>query len=833
MREIFRMETHPLCILQNVVKGENYRITVLTDSLLRLEYSRTGEFEDRATQTVLNRNFPEVPHTVKETDEQLELFTERLHLIYNKKEFSSFGLSVQVLGNMSNYRSIWHYGDEAGDLGGTARTLDQVNGSCALEHGLMSRYGFSVLDDSGTLVLTDDGWVEPGKKGHLDLYFFGYGHEYRRCLTDFYRLCGWPSMLPRYALGNWWSRYYAYTEESYRSLMERFDEENLPFTVAVLDMDWHLTDIDPKYGSGWTGYTWNRELFPDPEGFMDWLHNRGMKVTLNVHPADGVRAHEEMYPQMAEAMGIDPASGEPVNFDFSDPEFVEAYFSVLHHPNEERGVDFWWIDWQQGRNTKVEGLDPLWMLNHFHYLDSGRGGRRPMTFSRYAGPGSHRYPVGFSGDTHMTWASLDFQPYFTATASNIGFGWWSHDIGGHMLGIKDDEMIGRWVQYGVFSPIMRLHSTKDEFNGKEPWRFKEEVRRVMSDFLRLRHQMMPYLYTMNWRTFCCGLPLVEPLYYEYPEESAAYEMKNEYFFGTELIAAPITTPRIKGLNVAKVKAWLPDGIWFDLFTGTTYRGGRRLELYRGIGSIPVFAKAGAILPFTPEISAAAAGSNPGKLTLKVYGGADGFFRMYEDENDTRNYEKEPCADCVTTDFRLEWNRGGGQRFLIGPAAGSRSLIPEKRAYTVELYGCETAPEENGPRHGAQMPDTAGDLSGRAAFSGVNGTNAPRLFINRQERTDFTWEYDDAARCVRIALPETGPDDAVEIVFERKLRLAKNRTKEMLFAFLNQAEIEFKTKSAVYNLVRENKDLGTVVGELRAMDVEHELMGCVLEILTAF
>ena len=155
-------------------------------------------------------------------------------------------------------------------------------------------------------------------------------------------------------------------------------------------------------------------------------------------------------------------------FDITDPEFLEAYFETVLHPMEKEGVDFWWLDWQQGNTTKIEGLDPLWMLNHYHYLDSRRLGTRGLTFSRYAGPGSHRYPVGFSGDTVISWESLDFQPYFTANASNIGYGWWSHDIGGHMLGVRDDELTTRWVQFGVFSPINRLHSTDNPFNGKEP-----------------------------------------------------------------------------------------------------------------------------------------------------------------------------------------------------------------------------------------------------------------------------------------------------------------------------------------------------------------------------
>lgn len=262
----------------------------------------------------------------------------------------------------------------------------------------------------------------------LDVYFFGYGHDYLHCLKDFYHLCGRTPLLPRYALGNWWSRYYRYSEEEYKALMERFELERIPFSVAVIDMDWHLVDIDPQYGSGWTGYTCNRELFPEPQRFLAWLHEKGLRVTLNVHPADGVRAFEDPYLTIAAEMGMDPEKGDAVEFDITDPNFLRAYFKFLHHPLEDEGVDFWWIDWQQGGVTKVPGLDPLWMLNHYHYLDSGKRGNRQITFSRYAGLGSHRYPVGFSGDTIVTWESLDFQPYFTANAANVGYGWWSHDI---------------------------------------------------------------------------------------------------------------------------------------------------------------------------------------------------------------------------------------------------------------------------------------------------------------------------------------------------------------------------------------------------------------------
>ena len=797
MQDIYKVKTRPAALEGNMVTGERYRITLLTESLLRLEYSEDGIFEDRATQMVFFRDFPQVKYRVISGEDGIEIHTSRIHLKYNEKEFSSHGLSIQVKGNLSAYHSIWHYGEEIHDLGGTARTLDEANGAIPLEHGIISRFGYSVIDDSKSQVLLEDGWIEPRKKGIRDLYFFGYGHNYKEALNDFYRLCGKTPMLPRFALGNWWSRYYKYTEESYMELMERFERENLPFTVAVIDMDWHLVDIDPKYGSGWTGYTWNREFFPDPERFLRRLHEKGMRTTLNVHPADGVRAHEEMYREMAEVMGVDVEAEDPVLCDPASPEFMEAYFRYLHHPREKEGVDFWWIDWQQGSNCKIEGLDPLWIFNHFHFLDSKRNGKRPMTFSRYAGPGSHRYPIGFSGDTMITWESLDFQPYFTNTAANIGYGWWSHDIGGHMLGYKNDEMTARWTQYGIFSPIMRLHSSSSEFNGKEPWRFKSHTERAMGEALRMRHAMIPYLYTMNYRSYKENLPVNLPMYYEYPEEKKAYEVKNQFLFGTEVIVAPVTQPRVSGLNVAKVTVWLPEGIWYDIFNGTMYRGGRTLDMYRTIDSIPVLAKAGGILPFTDEINGTQASQNPNTLRIKVFAGADGSFELYEDDNETCLYEE---GHCVITEMRYKENEEAV--FTVLPSKGEVSLIPQKRSYQVEMTGYQEA-----------------------------AMKSARVFVDGTV-VSADMSYDENKQAVLVAIAEVGVNQTVKICMDLKCRSKQNRVEERCFAFLNQAEIEFMLKDELYSLIQKEKDMTVLAAELNAMNLSRDLYGSLLEIITA-
>ena len=791
MRQEWQVKVRPKALAENVIQGEKYRITMLTQGLIRLEYSEDGCFEDRATQSIWNRDFPKTEFRCKETLDSLEIFTSRIHLVYDKQKFSPNGLSVQVLGQYINHGSIWHYGQDFQNLGGTARTLDEADGAIPLEKGIMGRVGFSLLDDSKSLVLTEDGWIEPRKSKGEDLYFWGYGHDYLEALKDFYYLCGKLPMVPRYALGNWWSRYYKYTEESYMELMERFEKENLPFSVAVIDMDWHLVDIDPKYGSGWTGYTWNREFFPDPDRFLKWLHDRNMHVTLNIHPADGVRAYEEVYEDMAKTMGVDYENEEPVNFDAADPKYMEASFDHIFHPMEEKGVDFWWIDWQQGGVTKVEGLDPLWVLNHYYYLDNARDGKRPMTFSRYAGPGSHRYPIGFSGDTLITWESLDFQPYFTSTASNIGYAMWSHDIGGHMQGIKDDEMAGRWLQYGVFTPIMRLHSSCGEFNGKEPWRYKTEIRLVMEEFLRLRHKLIPYLYTMNYRTYQEDIPLVLPMYYHNPEREEAYQVPNEYEFGSQLLAAPVTSKRIDRLNVAKVKVWLPEGTYYDIFTGRKYKGNRIMMMYRDIQSIPVLAKAGAVIPMTEEIREA--GANPGQLTIQVYAGADGEFVLYEDDNTTEDYKD---GKCVKTRMQVSW--GESSRLVIEKPEGCLEYLPEKRTYTVKFHGvC--------------------DSSVRAEADGASCLTQ--------------CSYDEKTNTLTCQVETLPSDTRIQVVLEQAVQ-AENHVTEECFDFLNQAEIPFPLKEVLYQTIKDQEDKTVLLSTLQAMELDRELLGALTEIITA-
>ena len=743
-----------------MVTGSTYRIQFLTSRLVRFEYQPVGHFEDQGTTFARNRDFPKVALYQRRTPRGLELDTEHLHIVYDEKPFSPSGLSVTLKINRSGYRNVWHYGDRVVSLGGTARTLDTVDGETEVDTGVISRNGYSVMDDSKSVLLDQAGHFSPRPHEETDLYFFGYGHDYQACLKDFYRLTGAVPMLPRYALGNWWSRYHEYTEESYLALMEQFDQAGIPLSVAVIDMDWHITEN--PYTSGWTGYTWNRNLFPDPARFLRKLHARGMRTTLNIHPADGVGPHEEAYEAFCRATGQNPDDKLSVDFNPTDEKFMRAYFDLLHHPMEEQGVDFWWIDWQQGESCSMPGLDPLWVLNERHYQDSLRQGKRGLILSRYAGPGSHRSPVGFSGDTVTSWESLNFQPRFTAMASNVGYPWWSHDIGGHMRGIRSDELSVRWLQYGVFSPILRLHSTKSDFMSKEPWAFTRETGRIMAEWLRLRHQLVPYLYTAAERTHRLGEPLVRPLYYSWPEEKEAYQFPNQYLFGSSMMVCPITSPVQPALGFACVKAWLPEGKWYDIFTGQIYTGNRILDLWRTLDAYPVLAPAGAILPLSEE---SRADRNPALITLRVFAGADGEYTLYEDDGESLE------TPAVHTTILLQ---EGGRKLSIR-AEGDASLLPEKRVWQVEVFGVEVTSVE------------------------VDGGKAEKVYDSGRKALCFRMETGREKPATEAALFRAEP------ARENWLAITKQR--------LQQAQSSNDEKHAIWQLLESGKRNASLLGTL--------------------
>lgn len=692
---------NPKADAKAVVTSGNARFTVLTPQLIRMEWSADGQFEDRATLTFVNRETPVPEFKVRESKSKLTITTPALTLTYLKNgKFSDKNL--KAVFTLNGKEVVWTPGMEnPQNLLGTTRTLDGADGSKLkepMEQGILSRAGWSLIDDSQRHVLTPDGseweeWVEARPEGdRQDLYLFAYGHDYKQALADYALVAGRAPMPPKYTLGYWWSRYWQYSDNEFVDLVNKLKSMDVPIDVLIVDMDWHETwglrkSNSPKdeYGQriGWTGYTWQKELFPSPANFLKWTENEELKVALNLHPASGIQPYEAVYDDFTKEYGWSE-KGKSVPFKIDERKWADAYFKTVLEPMERDGVDFWWLDWQQWKESKyTPGLSNTFWLNHtfFNHAERQNPGLRPFIYHRWGGLGSHRYPLAFSGDTYATWPMLAYLPYFTATASNVNYGWWGHDIGGHMFHktqkATDPELYTRWLQYGVFTPIFKTHSTKDPRIERCIWCFPDHMF-LMRDAIRLRYTLAPYIYNAARENYDTGVGMCRPMYYDYPESDKAYETPEQFMFGNDILATTITQPVDSITGLAPRTIWFPEGAWFDCATGSMYEGGRTEELHYTLAENPHYAKAGSIIPMNPA-TVKNLQQPCDTLVLTFIPGGDGQLRHYEDDGMSQQYKTNYAVTTVS-----KKQEGNTVRVRISPREGSFAGASDSRSYELRF-----------------------------------------------------------------------------------------------------------------------------------------------------
>jgi len=569
--------------------------------------------------------------------------------------------------------------------------------------GVLSRSGYSVLNDSSS-ALIKDGWLaQRSDPDCQDWYFFAYGLNYAQALQDFVQLSGRIPMLPRWAFGVWFSVYEQMHEQDYRQLVARFDELELPFDVLVLDVDWHT--------AGWCGWDWNQELFPKPKAFLEWAHRIGLHIGANVH-IEGLSSQSSQFTALCEARGLDPdavkagsvfavknptadwifgswqpdyqATDNPTNpnpeegwllFNLAQKEEAQLFMEVLHSPREEDGIDFWWID---GSNaTYLDVNSQLW-TNHVYFTQmEATSNRRALILSRTGGLGSHRYPVQFSADTYSHWEVLRFLVDFTTRAGNVGMTYWSHDLGGffgHVPGVPaiDPELLVRWLQFGCFSPIVRLHS---DHGRREPWHYGQRALEAVREALQLRMQLLPYLYHLTRMTYDTGLPLCRPLYLAYPEDEEAYQASTQFLLGDRILVAPVVEPG--GYR----SVYLPAGGWWERSSGRFYAESVHLSLFVPLNQVPMFVAAGAIVPLT-DVSHRVGTAAPTTLILEVYAGAEGELDLYEDDGESTSYRTDGGSRRRFTQC-LE---GDSYSLTCDAVRGSYQGMPEEQSFRILWTG---------------------------------------------------------------------------------------------------------------------------------------------------
>lgn len=608
--------------------------------------------------------------------------------------------NLQYLGGYTRGFDTATYGPGYTCPAGTPTAAQCTAALPEMHPGILDRAGYRLLDDTQSAVWTSDGWVAPRAPGGdvQDGYLFVYGHDYAQALSDLNRLTGPSPLLPEYLFGVWFSRYYPYSASDYEnSLIPAFRSNQVPLDTLSVDTDW-------KAPNSWDGWEWNPSLFPDPQAFLNYAEQQGIHVTLNIHAS--IADNDPKLPATQALAGTSLAddnacftpSGTCKVWDWSSIPQAESYFA-LHQPFESEGVSFWWLDWCCDSSTASNpGVTPDAWINHLYAQELINKGERGFVLSRTgssyqnpdevypAGPwAGHTSTLAFTGDTWGTWNTLALQAQLAADEASIDEPYVSDDIGSFLgpppgsannpaYASDDPDVYARWVQLGTFQPILRLHSSH---GNRLPWDYPQPADGIAANFLRLREALVPYSYTLAADSVTSGLPITRPLYLDYPDQSAAYSNPTEYLYGPDVLVAPVSTPGY----VSTESVWFPPGQWTDWFTGATFSGPSERTLTVPLDRMPVFVKAGGVIPEQAPMSHV--GARPdAPTTLRVYPGSSGYLSLYQDAGSGNGYEHgEDSQTPIAT-----WPSRGGRatNVAIGPANGVYPGQPSARSFTVRI-----------------------------------------------------------------------------------------------------------------------------------------------------
>ena len=652
-----------------VFKGKKYRISILSDSLIRFEYSETGSFNDYPTFFATNRSFGKPKFTVNEDNQILVVKNDRFIIEYHKEK-PFVGTKLNPESNLkvmlSDTLKTWYFNiEEARNFGGTAFSLDDMKSSVTLDKGLFSIDGFASFDDSRTPILDQNGNIIAPNYSNIDTYLFVYASDFGIGLRDYFNLTGLPPLIPRYALGVWWSKNETYGEEDILYLVNKFKKSDIPLSTLLLG-EYART----KNKKSPISFSVDKSIFPNPNALSTFLHNNNIYLGINTKTEGIVSDEEAGYQALAAAN-----QGNEINV--YNSAFMDAFLKNIINPYLNEGIDFLWID----DKIKEHSLR-YFAMNYYLFKNfAGISEKRGLILSRNFGIAPHKYSVLYSGQTNINWKTLKFLPFYNANSSNIGVSWWSHDIGGFKGGVEDSELYMRYVQLGTYSPILRLSSQAGKYYKREPWKWDAKTFKIVHDYLKLRHRLIPYLYSEAKKYSSYGSPIIQPLYYRYPETYDEPKYKNEYYFGTELFIAPIVTPKDSVMNRVVHRIFLPTGVWYDFKTGKKFPGGHRYVTFYKDEDYPVYARTGAIIPLAvldpDNINDTSA---PKTLEIHIFPGRSNTYKLYEDDGHTDRYKQ---GYSYTTEINYYY-KANDFSVSLEPKEGLREVVPEKRNYIIRF-----------------------------------------------------------------------------------------------------------------------------------------------------
>ena len=597
---------------ESCIIGNKYRITILTPRLARLEYTPSGKFIDDPTALVINRTFPKTPYSITESETLIQIDTGIFTITYVKdKDFKAGNLGSNLKAVINNTTIEWQMNSpQVKNLRGINYSIDSIKDKIILDTGLYSLDGYAVVKDN-TPVLTENDIFIPREEGSKDIYLFMYNKDFDGCLNDYFTLTGYPSLIPRYALGAWWYKNDNYTSKDIISLVDRFNKDNIPISIFLL-------------GDSWRG---NNNYIPsiDLKNVRNYLAQKNIKLGVTINPNLEIAKGTNEYNLISSFTNEEKFKFIPLS-----NEKLGIYLNMFINNLEMQGVELYSIDYNNP-NDKID----LWKFAHYHHGKIETRGKRGLSLTRNHGIAVHRYPIIWSGKTLVNWTTLNLLPRYNLQGYNVGVSFIAHPIGGYHNGIEEAELYLRYIQFACFSPIFLLASEGGKYYKREPWKWNPIIENDIIYFMNLRYKLIPYIYTESYNYHKTGKGIVKPFYYDYPKILDDVQYKNQYFFGQNLFVSPITNKKNIVIDRVMKKVFVPDGIWFNLLDGKQYNGAKYYTNFYRDEDYPVFVKAGSIIPMSYNIKE----DIPSTLELNIYPLSDGTYNLYEDDGITNNYKK--------------------------------------------------------------------------------------------------------------------------------------------------------------------------------------------------
>ena len=636
--------------------GQNYRITVLTERLLRLEYSQTGNFNNNLTQLVSNRNFAKPDFNFKKNDHTLIITTSYFELTYQKGKPFDGGmiqptryLSIKLNGT----EKVWYY--KHPEVRNYKYVTNRVKNKLKREKSLYSLDGFVSINDSYGYNILQNGEIQKKDGKSIDIYVFMYNKDFYYCLNDYYNLTGYPHMLPRYTLGLTLTKNAIYDQYSLVRTLQKYEEHGIPISCYVLK-NWESNVL----------YEFNNN-YTEIDKLVKYLNGKNIRLGLTLKDTDYFLTNTYNYDLFKQYLPV--LNDGKILFDISNPKVVDAFLKLIIHPLYAKNINFFQLDSSNPERTSI--------LDYYLYKDYNKK-IRSFIISQNPKINPHKNSILYSGESSVNWTTLKDISKFNISGADMGISYWSHDFGGTTGGEEDAELYTRFMQLGTFSPLFRIGSDESKYYKREPWKWGISTSQIASYFINLRYKLIPYIYTEYYKYYKFGKPIIEPIYYRYPELLDDSLYNENYFFGSTFYVCPILHKKDPIMDRVIHKIYIPDGLWYDYFTGKKYPGNKRYVSFYKENEYPIFVKSGSIIPLSLNNSNDT--SIPKKMEIQVFPGSSNTYSIYEDDGETTNYKNGEYA-ITNIEYKYEKNN---YTLTILPTQGKLSVLPEARDYVIRF-----------------------------------------------------------------------------------------------------------------------------------------------------